>query len=128
MRPADGRVVFAHSGDKLVYHKLYDDWRVHSGVDLAANPSSQVKAAYDGTVTDVSADGFGKFIITVDHKYFKTVYSGVSTDKLAEKGKSVKKGDIISGMPDKSTLYDMPHITFEVIYAGSSIDPEPLFK
>ena len=128
LRPADGKVVFAHSGDKLVYHKLYDDWRVHSGVDLVANPSSQVKAAYDGTVADVKPDGNGRFVITLDHKYFKTVYSGVSTDKLAEKGKAVKKGDVISGMPDKNTLYDMPHMTFEVIYVGSSIDPEPLFK
>ena len=128
LRPADGQIVFAHSGDKLVYNKLYDDWRVHSGVDIAANPSSQVKAAYDGTVEDVKTDGFGKFVITIDHKYFKTVYSGVSTDKLAEKGKLVKKGDVISGVPDKNTLYDLPHISFELIYMGNSIDPEPLFK
>lgn len=128
LRPADGKIVFAHSGDKLVYHKLYNDWRVHSGVDIVANPSSQVKAAYDGTVESVKPDGLGKFVITVDHKYFKTVYSGVSTDKLAEKGKIVKKGDIISGMPDKNTIYELPHITFELFYTGNSIDPEPLFK
>lgn len=128
LRPADGQIVFAHSGDNLVYHKLYDDWRVHSGVDIAANASSQVKAAYDGTIEDVKSDGAGKFVITLDHKYFKTVYSGVSTDKLAEKGKAVKKGDVISGVPDKNTLYELPHITFELIYMGKSIDPEPLFK
>ncbi len=128
LRPAAGKIVFAHSGDELVYHKLYDDWRVHSGVDITATASSQVKAAYDGTVEDVKPDGFGKYVITLNHKYFKTVYSGVSTEKIAEKGKTVKKGDVISGVPDKSSLYDLPHISFELIYRGKSIDPEPLFK
>ena len=43
--PVSGEVLQDHAMDRLVYHATTQDWRVHNGVDLAAEQGQPVKAA-----------------------------------------------------------------------------------
>jgi murein DD-endopeptidase MepM/ murein hydrolase activator NlpD len=66
-------------------------------------------------------------VVVIDHGGgIKTVYGNLASDKLVQKGQGVKKGQVI-GAVGKTAPYeieDPPHLHFEVLKGGSSIDPE----
>ena len=56
MSPVAGESIFGYSMEALSYNQTTRDWRVHNGVDLAAEPGTQVAAAADGAVATVYED------------------------------------------------------------------------
>lgn len=128
--PVEGTITTAHSPDTLHYSVTFDDWRTHSGIDIDAEESAQVKAAADGKVKKVYTDELMGIVIELDHGEYTTVYSNLSTDKLVKEGDSVKKGDIISGIGKtaKAEALQNPHLHFEVFFKGISEDPAKFIK
>lgn len=99
----------------------------HSGVDIPGNSSDPIQAAADGVVTSAGYDRSYGYNITIKHA------SGVSTHYahmkklLVENGQTVKQGETIGqlGSTGRSTG---PHLHFEVIKNGATIDPMPYLK
>ena len=96
--------------------------KVHKGIDIAGNIGDPVKAALDGKVVEAYYSSSYGNVIVVDHgSGIKTLYAHCSK-LLAEFGEEIKKGDVIAkvGNTGRSTG---PHLHFELIVNGTSINP-----
>ncbi len=134
MLPLMGTISLDYAKDKLVYSKTLEQWTTHNGIDIEAKEGSVVKAALDGTVSQIKKDETLGIVITLDHgNGLQTKYGCLSTDEMVKIGQEVKKGDAISGV-GKGTGFEMvegPHLHFEVLQDGKNIDPKaflPKFK
>ena len=56
MSPVEGSAIYGYSMEALSYNQTTRDWRVHDGVDIAAQAGTAVCAAADGTVYAVYSD------------------------------------------------------------------------
>jgi len=94
----------------------------HSGLDIACDYATPVKATADGTVTFSGWDGaFGRKI-SIDHGYGVITYYGHNSQLLVKSGADVKKGDIIaySGNSGRSTG---SHLHYGTTVNGNNVDP-----
>jgi murein DD-endopeptidase MepM/ murein hydrolase activator NlpD len=94
----------------------------HPGLDIAVPEGSSIWATADGIVQTAGWDAWLGFMIEIDHEEdLKTVY-GHNSQVLVEKGSKVKRGDVIafSGSSGRSTA---PHLHYEVLQKGRSVDP-----
>ena len=125
--PVFGTMYTEFSEDVLVYSKTLDQWSTHTGIDIKAEEGSPVRAAMDGVVDQVVNDPQLGLTIVLDHGgEVYTKYSNLSTLDLVSINQSIKKGDVISGV-GKTALYEIaddPHLHFEVIKQGKSVDPK----
>ncbi|MCD8208886.1 MAG: M23 family metallopeptidase [Bacteroidales bacterium] len=119
--------------DRKIYHissgfgqrtdPIIGQTRYHSGVDFALPSGSPVYATGAGRVFSVShsRSGYGNEVV-IDHGYgYKTRYSHLSSIIVSE-GQTVERGDFIakSGNSGRSTG---PHLHYEVIYMGRTVNP-----
>lgn len=99
-----------------------DDVIVHSGVDLAADIGTPVKAAISGKVIKVEhlKDSFGTYV-KIQNENIITTYAHCSTIEVNE-GDLVEQGAIIaySGNTGNSTG---PHLHFEISIDDRFVDP-----
>ncbi len=115
-----------YSMDMVIYNLTLDQYMTHPGIDFEAPTGSGVKAAADGTITNVYNDDAYGITIEITHKGgYITRYCNLATDKLCEKGDTVKKNQVISNI-GKSALYesmDKAHLHFELLKNGRYCDP-----
>jgi len=127
MFPVQGDIMVEYAKDHIIYSKTLGDWRTHKGIDIKSILGAQVKAAADGVIEKIyNDDGYGITII-IDHRNgIKTKYCNLSTDSMVKEGQNVKQGDIISGIGDTAVfeIGEEPHLHFEVIKDGESVDPK----
>ncbi|WP_308637817.1 M23 family metallopeptidase [Paenibacillus silvisoli] len=100
---------------------------VHSGIDIAGRTGDSVYAAADGTVLDAGYMSERGNYIAVSHKNgIVTKYMHLNS-VLAQEGDRVKQGEPIGllGSTGRSTG---PHLHFEVMKDGVSVDPKPYLK
>ena len=120
--PVEGEVIKPYSSTDLQYSSTYADMRLHEGVDIKCEKGSIVRAAYDGTVTDILDDKLYGKVVVINHGNGITVrYCGL--DNIAvTKGATVKTGDQIafSGTVP-SEIADPPHIHIDAILEDESI-------
>ena len=117
--PVNGTIFAAFSGDELVYNKTMDDWRTHNGIDIPANRDNAVKAATDGTVTAIYADGMLGNVIEIDNGKYTVRYCGLGDNLLCKKGDVVKQGDsigVVGEVPLESS--EESHIHLEILKDG----------
>lgn len=99
----------------------------HAGMDIPGNSSDPIYSTADGVVTNAEYDKSFGYNITIKHA------SGVSTHYahmkklLVESGQTVKQGETIGllGSTGRSTG---PHLHFEVLKKGVTIDPMPYLQ
>jgi len=123
--PVNGTIFAAFSGDELVYNKTMDDWRTHNGIDIRANRDNAVKAATDGTVTAVYADGMLGNVIEIDNGKYTVRYCGLGDNLLCKKGDVVKQGDsigVVGEVPLESS--EESHIHLEILKDGVWQNPD----
>jgi murein DD-endopeptidase MepM/ murein hydrolase activator NlpD len=125
--PVFGTAYTEFADSSLVYSKTLEQWTTHMGLDIKADEGSPVRAAMDGVVEELTNDSELGLTIVINHggKVF-TKYSNLSTLDLVTVGQEIKKGDVISGI-GKTALYEVsddPHLHFEVVKDGKSMDPK----
>ena len=125
-RPVAGETTKDYAMDCLSYNETTRDWRVHNGVDIAAEESAEVCAAADGVVyTTYKDDHFGMTVVIRHDGGYTTQYASLAEDLQVSAGDSVKLGQAI-GCVGSTALIETaigPHVHFSVTYRDEQMDP-----
>ena len=129
--PVSGEIIHEYAMDCLCYNETTRDWRVHNGIDIAAEAGTQVCAAADGTVYTVYVDDTMGTTVVIRHQDdYVTVYSSLSPEVSVEPGDTVTLGQPI-GTVDNSAMLETAlgdHVHFSVTHNDEPVDPEDFFK
>ena len=126
--PAVGVVAKEHDPTVPVFSMTTNDWRTHTGIDIACALGDAVYAAATGKVTSVVSDPMMGTTVTLSHAGDSTtVYKGLAVelgDGIKE-GATVIAGQVIGTVGDTSLIEsaDEPHLHFEMTVKGASVDP-----
>jgi len=124
--PLVGQTVAEYAMDCLVYNETTRDWRVHNGVDIAAEAGTAVCAAADGTVYSVYEDEtMGTTVIIRHQDGYTTRYSSLDKEVTVTPGDTVKLGQTIGYVGQTALLESAlgTHVHFSVTCNGESMDP-----
>ena len=125
--PVVGEVTKHHSIDTPVFSNTLNEWRVHTGIDIATNEGAEVFCAADGVVSKVYSDPFLGRSVEVTHEGgITSIYSNLSASEVAVKeGDTVKSGALIGKVGDTSLseLADEAHLHFSMKVNGVSVNP-----
>lgn len=101
----------------------------HEGMDIPVLQGTEVRAAADGIVRNVSDRGQGFNSLTLVHEDGLVTLYGHVRSFLVTEGQHVKQGDPIArsggepGTPGAGLLSTGQHLHFEVIINGKHVDP-----
>ena len=124
--PVEGTTVADYAMEVLSYNETTRDWRVHNGVDIAAETGTTVCAAADGEVYTVYDDAEMGMTVVIRHDGgYTTKYSSLAETVTVSAGDTVKMGDPI-GTVGTSALMETAlgdHVHFSVTKNDTSVDP-----
>ena len=124
--PVAGKIQTEYSMDKLIFSPTFNEWRTHSGVDIAAPRGEVVRSVGNGTVTEIKNDPRYGFTIVIDHKNgYKSVYSNLVSDQTMQVGQEIKLGDPI-GAVGATAIFESAeptHLHFELYKENKLVDP-----
>ena len=124
--PLAGETIMGYSMEALSYNQTTRDWRVHNGVDIAAEAGTQVCAAADGQVTAVFEDDSLGYTVVISHDGgYTTQYSSLAENLSVKAGDTVTLGQVI-GCVGESALVETTlgsHLHFSVSYREEPMDP-----
>ena len=124
--PVEGELVAEYAMECLAYNATTRDWRVHAGMDLAAEAGTEVKAAADGEVYTVYEDPqMGTTVVIRHEDGYTTHYASLAEEVFVSAGDKVELGDPI-GTVGCSALMEsaLPdHVCFSVTRDGETVDP-----
>ena len=112
------------------YDKTMDWYCLHEGMDFSAAAGTQVFAAVDGTITEITSKDVDILCgdsITIEHANgLKTVYMFLDVDPDLKVGAKVSRGDVIGTVAAANGVEnaDGEHLHFEVFKNGESVDPD----
>ncbi len=124
--PVEGETIASYAMDCLSYNETTRDWRVHNGVDIAAEAGTQVLAAADGTVTRVWEDETMGYSVEIRHEGgYTTRYSSLAETIAVEEGDTVTMGQAIGLVGDTALVENVlgPHVHFSVTNQDAPMDP-----
>jgi murein DD-endopeptidase MepM/ murein hydrolase activator NlpD len=99
----------------------------HGGIDLAVPAGSEVRASGGGQITETGTDSAYGLYIRINHgSGYESMYGHLSR-AVVTRGDQVRAGQVIglSGSSGRSTA---PHLHFEILRRGRSVDPLSLVK
>lgn len=122
LRPVDGKVT---KGYGWGYSATLGDYRFHTGVDLAAKPGEEVRAAAGGKVLFAGAnDETGVTVLVGQEDGKQTLYGNLGTAAVRE-GQQVRQGDLVgtvgSSLAQESA--DPSHLHFEILAGSEPVNP-----
>jgi len=125
-----GEIIKDFTVKALVFSETMRDYRIHTGVDIAAELGSAVYCYTDGTIAEIKDDPFFGTTVIVQHSFGLTSYYMNLAPEIPEgvvAGAAVKAGDIIGavGSTAKVEQCDPPHLHFELTVGDELIDPKP---
>ncbi len=104
------------------YHPILGQWRLHSGIDLAASTGTPIRAAGDGVVLDAGwMGGYGLAVIVAHTSSTSTLYAHASQLRV-NPGDRVALGETIA-LVGSTGFSTGPHLHFEVRVNGQVEDP-----
>jgi len=107
-------------------HPLEGSYRMHAGVDIAAEPGTLVRAPADGLIIfSGMKEGYGK-VIVIDHGYGISTLFAHNSKLFGNVGIKVKRGDIISAV-GSTGLSTGPHLHYEIRKRGVPVNPVTFF-
>ncbi len=125
-QPLAGQTISEYSMDELTYNQTTRDWRVHDGMDIAAEAGTQVCAAADGTVYTVYEDETMGMTVVIRHDGdYTTKYASLAQDVSVKAGDTVKAGQVIGTVGTTALLESGigDHVHFSVSCDGTLVDP-----
>ena len=126
MSPVSGDSIFGYSMEALSYNQTTRDWRVHNGVDLAAEAGAEVRAAADGEVYTVYEDDAMGYTVVIRHADgYTSKYSSLAENLAVKPGDSVTMGQTIGYASDSAIVESTlgAHVHFGVTCHDEPVDP-----
>ena len=126
MSPVAGETVFGYAMEALSYNQTTRDWRVHNGIDLAAEEGAEVYAAADGEVYTVYEDDTMGHTVVIRHADgYTTKYSSLAENVSVKAGDSVTMGQVIGYAADSAIVESTlgSHVHFSVTCYDEPMDP-----
>ena len=124
--PVSGQAISGYSMEALSYNQTTRDWRVHNGIDLAAEDGAPVCAAADGEVYTVYEDeALGSTVVIRHQDGYTTCYASLAKDIPVKPGDQVAMGDVI-GHAGTTALVESTlgsHVHFSVTCQDEPMDP-----
>ena len=125
--PVSGEEIYGYSMEALSYNQTTRDWRVHNGVDIAADEGTAVCAAADGEVyTTYEDDSMGYTVVIRHQGGYTTRYSSLSENICVKAGDQVTMGQTI-GYVGSTALVETTlgsHVHFSVTHQDAPMDPD----
>ncbi|MBQ9762582.1 MAG: M23 family metallopeptidase [Oscillospiraceae bacterium] len=128
--PLTGETVLGYAMDCLSYNPTTRDWRVHDGIDIAAEAGTAVKAAADGVVYTAYADDLMGTTVVIRHADgYVTTYASLDPVLAVSIGDTVKLGQTIGAVGDSALLENAigDHVHFCVTLNDMPLDPARFF-
>lgn len=128
--PSSKNVIKPFSNGNPVYSITLNDWRVHDGVDFAAEKGSIIKSITDGVVKDVYTDqNLGKVIVIEHTGEFEAHYCGLGDTTLVNPGDHVVVGqDIGSVKSVPCEILEQEHLHLAIRKGGVWINPMQILE
>lgn len=129
--PVNGAAISAYAMDCLSYNETTRDWRVHNGIDLAAEAGAPVAAAADGTVyTTYEDDSLGYTVVIRHAGGYTTRYSSLQKDLCVAPGDTVTMGQTIGYAGDTALVETVmgAHVHFSVSCQEEPMNPADFLK
>ena len=129
--PVEGEIVKHYGKEKLIYSDTLKEWTTHLGIDIKADKTTIVKSSSDGVVKSIKNDPRYGLTIVIEHvNGFTSVYSNLLSSEFVVVGENVKSGQTIGTVGNSATfeIVDEPHLHFEILKDGKSVDPEMYVK
>ena len=126
MSPVSGDAIYGYSMEALSYNQTTRDWRVHNGIDLAAEEGTQVVAAADGEVYTVyEDDSMGHTVVIRHDDGYTTRYASLSDSIPVRPGDQVTMGTVIGYAADSAITESTmgSHVHFSVTFYDEPMDP-----
>lgn len=122
--PVGGNIIKDYSEKELKYSNTYKDWRLHTGIDIAAKKGTQVHAAGNGKVAEVTDDKLLGSTVVIDHgNGIVASYSGL-LKPLVKVGQIIEAGTTIGGIGEvPSESLDEAHLHLAVKVNGKTANP-----
>ena len=130
-RPVSGDTVLDYAMETLSYNPTTRDWRVHNGIDIAAEAGTKVCSAADGTVYTVYEDETMGTTVVIRHDGgYVTKYSSLAEEVSVSVGQAVSSGDVIGTVGCTALLETAigEHVHFSVTCNGEDVDPNAFLE
>ncbi len=124
--PVKGEVVSVFSLEVLAYDDTMGDWRVHEGMDIAAEVGASVKAVNAGTVTAVYDDDLMGTVVELEHEDGLTSrYANLTEQPTVKVGDTLDTGAVLGavGQTAIAEIAKPAHLHFEMAKDGVPVDP-----
>lgn len=126
---ASSEIISMYSKGVPVYSETMKDWRIHNGIDIAAESGSTVKACANGQVKEILADSMLGNVLVIEHGDYLIRYCGLNEEML------VGEGDILSAGQEIGTVGAIPceaaigsHIHLEITKDEIYMNPVDIFE
>jgi len=129
--PVQGQTVAVYAMDSLSYNQTTRDWRVHNGIDIAAEAGTEVCAAADGEVYTVYEDEAMGMTVVIRHEGgYTTKYSSLAENVLVKAGDTVTVGQAIGAVGNTALMENAigDHVHFSVSCDGEIMDPADFLR
>jgi len=104
------------------FHPVLKTYKMHTGIDIAANTGDEIVAAADGIVRAAgSYGGYGNTVIIDHNDGISTLYAHCLM-VLVRSGQAVKQGQKIA-LVGSTGISTGPHLHFEVRINGTPVNP-----
>jgi murein DD-endopeptidase MepM/ murein hydrolase activator NlpD len=115
------------SGFGMRLHPIFDEWRMHEGIDIGAACGTPIRAAANGVVERVSYDDSGGHRLIIDHgnvggHRLRTAYLHALSYQV-HAGERVIRGEVV-GKVGSTGWSTGCHLHFSVTVDGRHFDPE----
>ncbi len=130
-KPVSGETVSDYSMEALAYNQTTRDWRVHNGMDIAAEAGTAVCAAADGEVYTVYDDETMGMTVVIRHEGgYTTSYASLAEEVAVNPGDKVTAGQTIGYVGATALLESAigDHVHFSVSCNGELVDPNEFLQ
>ncbi|HOL11630.1 MAG TPA: peptidoglycan DD-metalloendopeptidase family protein [Bacillota bacterium] len=125
IRPVSGGWVSSEYGNR--WHPILGKYKWHSGIDIAVNSGTPIKAAEDGTVILSGSNGGYGLCVIIDHGGGISTLYGHASKLLVKKGDIVTRGQTVA-LAGSTGVSTGPHLHFEVRIKGVTDNPRNWVK